>query len=59
LSITALIEDHTDQVETVMQWPSRSSAARRIDREMGKGRVPAARQRNSSYLRYSVLPLSY
>ena len=42
-----------------MQWLSRSSAARRIDCEMGKGRVPAARQRNSSYLRYSVLPLSY
>ena len=36
LSLTALIEDHTDQVEAVMQRLSRSPTARRLDREMGK-----------------------
>jgi hypothetical protein len=36
LSLKALMEDCTDQVEALMQWLSRSPTAREIDREMDK-----------------------
>jgi len=55
LSLKALMEDCADQVETVMQWLSRSPTARTIDREMGKAQPPLGGQALCSYLRYNVL----
>lgn len=55
LSLKALMEDCADQVETVMQWLSRSPTARRIDREIDKAQPPLGGQAMCSYLRYNVL----
>lgn len=55
LSLKALMEDCSDQVETVMQWLSRSPTARRIDREIGLAVPPLGGQAICSYLRYNVL----
>lgn len=55
LSLKALMEDCAAQVETVMQWLSRSPTARRIDREMGKAEPTLGGQPMCSYLRYNVL----
>lgn len=55
LSLKALMEDCADQVETVMQWLSRSPTARTIDREMGKAEPPLGGMPMCSYLRYNVL----
>jgi len=55
LSLKALMEDCADQVESVMQWLSRSPTARRIDREMDKAQPPLGGQPMCSYLRYNVL----
>lgn len=55
LSLKALMEDCADQVETVMQWLSRSPTARRIDREIEKAQPPLGGQAMCSYLRYNVL----
>ena len=56
LSLTALMEDCADQVETIMQWLSRSSpTARSIDREMGKAVPTLGGSAMCSYLRYNVL----
>jgi uncharacterized protein len=55
LSLKALMEDCSDQVETVMQWLSRSPTARRIDREIDKAQPPLGGQALCSYLRYNVL----
>ncbi len=55
LSLKALMEDCSDQVETVMQWLSRSPTARAIDREVGKAQPPLGGQALCSYLRYNVL----
>jgi hypothetical protein len=49
------MEDCADQVETVMQWLSRSPTARRIDREIDKAQPPLGGQAMCSYLRYNVL----
>ena len=55
LSLTALMEDCSDQVESVMQWLSHSPTARHIDREMGKAAPPLGSTAMCSYLRYNVL----
>ena len=55
LSLTALMEDCSDQVESVMQWLSHSPTARHIDREMGKAAPPLGGTAMCSYLRYNVL----
>ena len=55
MSLKALMEDAADQVETVMQWLSRSPTARRIDREMGTASPPLGGQAMCTYLRYNVL----
>ncbi len=55
LSLKALMEDCVDQVETVMQWLSRSPTARTIDRELGEVGPPLGGQAMCSYLRYNVL----
>lgn len=55
LSLKALMEDCADHVETVMQWLSRSTTARRIDREIDKAQPPLGGQALCSYLRYNVL----
>lgn len=55
LSLKALMEDCADQVETMMQWMSRSPTARRIDREIDKAQPPLGGQAMCSYLRYNVL----
>lgn len=55
LSLKALMEDCADQVETVMQWLSRSPTARRIDREIDKAQPPLGGNALCSYLRYNVL----
>lgn len=52
LSLKALMEDCTDQVETLMQWVSRSPTAREIDREIGTAQGGPVL---CSYLRYNVL----
>lgn len=55
MSLKALMEDCADQVETVMQWLSRSPTARRIDREIDKAQPPLGGRATCSYLRYNVL----
>lgn len=55
MSLKALMEDCADQVETMMQWLSRSPTARPIDREMGTAQPPLGGQPVCSYLRYNVL----
>lgn len=55
LSLKALMEDCADQVETMMQWLSRSPTAREIDREMGTTGAPLGGAPLCSYLRYNVL----
>jgi uncharacterized protein len=55
LSLKALMEDCADEVETIMQWLSRSPTARRIDRELGTASPPLAGQPLCTYLRYNVL----
>jgi len=55
LSLKALMEDCADQVETMMQWLSRSPTAREIDREMGTTGAPLGGTPLCSYLRYNVL----
>ncbi len=55
LSLKALMEDCADQVETMMQWLSRSPTARDIDREMGTTGAPLGGAAQCSYLRYNVL----
>lgn len=55
MSLKSLMEDCADQVETVMQWLSRSPTARRIDREIDKAQPPLSGQAMCSYLRYNVL----
>lgn len=52
LSLKALMEDCADQVETLMQWVSRSPTAREIDREIGTAQGGPVL---CSYLRYNVL----
>jgi uncharacterized protein len=52
LSLKALMEDCADQVETMMQWLSRSPTARAIDREIG---TASGGPQLCSYLRYNVL----
>ncbi len=52
LSLKALMEDCGDQVETLMQWLSRSPTAREIDREVG---TAEGGPQLCSYLRYNVL----
>ena len=54
LSLKALMEDCGDQVETIMQWLSRSPTAREIDREIGKVDAPLGGIPLCSYLRYNV-----
>ena len=49
------MEDCADQVETVMQWLSRSPTARVIDREVDKAHPTLGGQAMCSYLRYNVL----
>ncbi len=51
LSLKALMEDCADQVETMMQWLSRSATAREIDREIGTAQGGPVL---CSYLRYNV-----
>jgi hypothetical protein len=51
LSLKALMEDCADQVETLMQWVSRSPTAREIDREIGTAQGGPVL---CSYLRYNV-----
>jgi predicted acylesterase/phospholipase RssA len=58
MSLSALMEDCADQVETVMQWLSRSPTARVIDREMGQAQPPLGGTPMFSYLRYNVLLMS-
>lgn len=55
MSLKALMEDCADQVETIMQWLSRSPTARRIDRELGTATPPLGGHPMCSYLRYNVL----
>jgi hypothetical protein len=55
LSLKALMEDCADQVETIMQWLSRSPTAREIDREIGKVDAPLGGTPLCSYLRYNAL----
>lgn len=55
LSLKALMEDCADQVETIMQWLSRSPTARPIDREIGTVAGPLGGSAMCSYLRYNVL----
>ena len=55
MSLSALMEDCADQVETVMQWLSNSPTARRIDRELDKAQPPLGGTPMCSYLRYNVL----
>lgn len=55
LSLKALMEDCADQVETMMQWLSRSPTAREIDREIGTTGAPLGGNALCSYLRYNVL----
>jgi predicted acylesterase/phospholipase RssA len=50
-SLSALMEDCGDQVETLMQWLSQSPTARDIDREIGKAQGGPAL---CHYLRYNV-----
>jgi hypothetical protein len=54
LSLKALMEDCGDQVETIMQWLSRSPTAREIDREIGSVGAPLGGAALCSYLRYNV-----
>jgi len=54
-SLTSLMEDCADQVETVMQWLSRSPTARRIDRVTKRAEPPLGGMPTISYLRYNVL----
>lgn len=54
LSLKALMEDCADQVETMMQWLSRSPTAREIDREIGTTGAPLGGTPQCSYLRYNV-----
>lgn len=51
LSLKALMEDCGDQVETMMQWLSRSPTARAIDREIGTAQ---GGPQLCTYLRYNV-----
>jgi hypothetical protein len=55
LSLAALMEDCSDQVEALMQWLSVSPTARRIDRLVGKVEPPLGGRAMLSYLRYNVL----
>jgi hypothetical protein len=55
LSLRALMDDCADQVETVLQWLSRSPTARPIDREMDKAVPALGGQPMLRYLRYNVL----
>lgn len=55
LSLKALMEDCADQVETMMQWLSRSPTAREIDREIGTVGAPLGGTPICSYLRYNVI----
>lgn len=55
LALKALMEDCADQVETIMQWLSRSPTAREIDREIGKVDAPLGGAPLCSYIRYNVL----
>ena len=55
LSLKALMEDCADQVETIMQWLSKSPTAREIDREIGTTGALLGGTALCSYLRYNVL----
>jgi predicted acylesterase/phospholipase RssA len=55
MSLSALMEDCADQVETVLQWLSNSPTARSIDRELGRAQPPLGGTPMLSYLRYNVL----
>jgi hypothetical protein len=55
LSLKALMDDCADQVESIMQWLSRSPTARPIDREMGLAQPPLGGTPMFGYLRYNVL----
>jgi len=55
MSLSALMEDCADQVETVMQWLSNSPTARSIDRDLDKAQPPLGGAPMLSYLRYNVL----
>ncbi len=54
-SLTALMEDCADQVESIMQWLSVSPTARRINREMDKAQPVLGGTAMCTYLRYNVL----
>jgi predicted acylesterase/phospholipase RssA len=54
-ALAALMEDCSDQVETMMQWLSVSPTARRIDRLIGKVEPPLGGHALLSYLRYNVI----
>jgi hypothetical protein len=54
-SLAALMEDCSDQVESMMQWLSVSPTARRIDRLVGKLEPPLGGRALVSYLRYNVI----
>jgi uncharacterized protein len=54
-SLNALLDDCADQVETMMQWLSKSPTARSIDREMERAQAPLGHpQALCSYLRYNL-----
>jgi len=55
LSLAALMEDCSDQVETVMQWLSASPTARSIDRATERAQPPLGGTPLIGYLRYNVL----
>lgn len=55
LSLRALMDDCADQVETILQWLSRSPTARPVDREMDKAQPVLGGQPLFRYLRYNVL----
>jgi predicted acylesterase/phospholipase RssA len=54
-SLAALMEDCSDQVETMMQWLSVSPTARSIDRLIRKVEPPLGGRALVSYLRYNVI----
>lgn len=54
-SLAALMEDCSDQVETMMQWLSVSPTARSIDRLIRKVEPPLGGHALLSYLRYNVI----
>jgi predicted acylesterase/phospholipase RssA len=54
-SLTSIMDDCGDLVETTLQWMSESPTAREIDREMGLVKPALGGAPRLSYLRYNVL----